>query len=117
MIVDIILPVYEEEEGLPIFHQALSAVLAGLSPGYQFRMIYVLDRCRDNSLAVLKGLATRDARVTILHLSRRFGHQMSLIAGLDHKSIPPNNGPRGSSIGSRTGFPRSTFQSARPTSA
>ena len=32
MIVDIILPVYEEEEGLPIFHEALSAVLADLSP-------------------------------------------------------------------------------------
>jgi len=63
---------------------SLSAVLADLSPRYQFRMIYVLDRCRDNSLAVLKDLATRDARVTILHLSRRFGHQMSLIAGLDH---------------------------------
>src|ERR1700722_19279861 len=84
MLVDIILPVYEEEEGLPIFHEALSAVLAGLSPRYQFRMIYVLDRCRDNSLAVLKELATRDARVMVLHLSRRFGHQMSLIAGLDH---------------------------------
>jgi glycosyltransferase involved in cell wall biosynthesis len=83
MIVDIILPVYEEEEGLPIFHEALSAVLAGLSPRYKFRMIYVLDRCRDNSLAVLKDLAARDARVTVLHLSRRFGHQMSLIAGLD----------------------------------
>ena len=84
MIVDIILPVYEEEEGLPIFHEALSAVLADLSPRYQFRMIYVLDRCRDNSLAVLKDIANRDSRVTVLHLSRRFGHQMSLIAGLDH---------------------------------
>jgi polyisoprenyl-phosphate glycosyltransferase len=84
MIIDIILPVYDEEEGLPIFHQALSAVTAGLSQGHIFRIIYVLDRCRDNSLAVLKDIATRDARVTVLHLSRRFGHQMSLIAGLDH---------------------------------
>jgi polyisoprenyl-phosphate glycosyltransferase len=83
MTIDIVLPVYEEEEGLPVFHAALSAAVAGLSR-YNFRMIYVLDRCRDNSFAVLKDIATRDARVTVLHLSRRFGHQMSLIAGLDH---------------------------------
>jgi len=84
MIIDIILPVYDEEEGLPIFHEALSGVVAVLSRRYTFRIIYVLDRCRDNSLGVLKDIATRDARVTVLHLSRRFGHQMSLIAGLDH---------------------------------
>src|SRR5580693_7865803 len=84
MIIDVILPVYDEEEGLPIFHEALSGVLAGLSERHTFRTIYVVDRCRDASFAVLKEIAARDARVTVLHLSRRFGHQMSLIAGLDH---------------------------------
>jgi polyisoprenyl-phosphate glycosyltransferase len=84
MIIDIILPVYEEEEGLPVFHEALCVVLAALWRSYTFRIIYVLDPCRDNSLAVLTDIATRDPRVTVLHLSRRFGHQMSLIAGLDH---------------------------------
>jgi len=84
MKIDIILPVYEEEEGLPIFHQAVSRVVAGLSQRHTFRIMYVLDRCRDNSLAVLKDIANRDSRVTVLHWSRRFGHQMSLIAGLDH---------------------------------
>jgi len=84
--VDIILPVYNEEEGLAAFHEALSTVLAGLSQRYAFRVIYVLDRCRDNSLAVLKGIASGDARVMVIHLSRRFGHQMSLIAGLDHSN-------------------------------
>jgi polyisoprenyl-phosphate glycosyltransferase len=58
--------------------------MAGLSKHHTFRIIYVLDRCADNSLTVLKDIATRDARVTVLHLSRRFGHQMSLIAGLDY---------------------------------
>jgi polyisoprenyl-phosphate glycosyltransferase len=84
--IDIILPVYNEEEGLAIFHQALSIALSGLAPRYDFRVIYVLDPGRDNSLAVLKGIAARDERVTVLHLSRRFGHQMSLIAGLDYSS-------------------------------
>jgi glycosyltransferase involved in cell wall biosynthesis len=84
MIIDIILPVYDEEEALPIFHQALSGVIAGLSQSHTFRIIYVLDLSRDNSLAVLREIASRDNRVGVLHLSRRFGHQMSLIAGLDH---------------------------------
>ena len=82
--IDIILPVYNEEEGIAIFHQALSAVLETLAPKYHFNVIYVLDRSRDDSLGVLRKIATDDARVVILHLSRRFGHQMSLIAGLDH---------------------------------
>jgi polyisoprenyl-phosphate glycosyltransferase len=84
MTIDLILPVYDEEEGLPIFHAALSGVLATLASRHTFRILYVLDRCRDNSLAVLQDIASRDSRVTVLHLSRRFGHQMSLIAGLDH---------------------------------
>jgi polyisoprenyl-phosphate glycosyltransferase len=84
MIIDIILPVYEEEEGLPVFHEALCRVMDSLSGRHTFRITYVLDRCRDNSLAVLTDIAAKDPRVTVLHLSRRFGHQMSLIAGLDH---------------------------------
>jgi polyisoprenyl-phosphate glycosyltransferase len=84
--IDIILPVYNEEEGLAIFHEALSIVLSDLSERYSFRVIYVLDRCSDNSLAVLKDIVSQDSRVTVLHLSRRFGHQMSLVAGLDHST-------------------------------
>jgi polyisoprenyl-phosphate glycosyltransferase len=84
MTIDIVLPVYNEEEGIAIFHEALSAVLNTLASRYRFNVIYVLDRSRDNSLGALKKIAAHDSRVTILHLSRRFGHQMSLIAGLDY---------------------------------
>src|SRR5438876_734453 len=86
MTIDIVLPVYNEEDGIAIFHEALSAVLKKLVPKYRFNVIYVLDRSRDNSLGALKKIAADDPRVTVLHLSRRFGHQMSLIAGLDHAS-------------------------------
>lgn len=82
--IDIILPVYNEAEGLVTFHEALSAVLKELSHRYCFRVTYVLDQSRDNSLDVLREIASRDGRVAVLHLSRRFGHQMSLIAGLDY---------------------------------
>jgi glycosyltransferase involved in cell wall biosynthesis len=81
--VDIILPVYNEEEGLVAFHRTLSGVLDGLAGAYQFNIIYVLDRSRDDSFSVLRTLALQHSNVTVLHLSRRFGHQMSLVAGID----------------------------------
>lgn len=84
--IDIVLPVYNEEEGLAAFHAALEAVLAPLGDRYRFRQIYVLDRSTDRSLAVLRGLAAGGSDITVLHMSRRFGHQMSLVAGMDYAS-------------------------------
>jgi dolichol-phosphate mannosyltransferase len=82
--VAIVLPAYNEEEGIKAFHEVLGEALGPLQDRYHFQIIYVLDRSRDNTLAVLKGVAERDRKVTVIHLSRRFGHQMSLVAGIDH---------------------------------
>jgi glycosyltransferase involved in cell wall biosynthesis len=81
--VDIILPVFNEEEVLETFHDCLTTVLKTLVDRYRFSICYVLDRSADGSVDVLKRLAARDPAVTVLHLSRRFGHQMSLVAGID----------------------------------
>ena len=81
--VDIILPVYNEEEVLEAFHSALTAALRPLDVDYRFNICYVLDRSTDRSLEVLKRIAERERSVTVVHLSARFGHQMSLVAGLD----------------------------------
>jgi polyisoprenyl-phosphate glycosyltransferase len=81
--VDIILPVYNEEEVLPGFHRSLMSVLDTLSHRYRFSLIYVLDPSADRSFSVLKDLAQHCPAMTILCLSRRFGHQMSLVAGID----------------------------------
>jgi dolichol-phosphate mannosyltransferase len=48
--------------------------------------MYVLDRSTDGSLEVLRRIAASSAEVTVLHLSRRFGHQMSLVAGIEYSS-------------------------------
>lgn len=81
--IDIVLPVFNEEEGLDGFHHALMSVLDSLAARYRFKVIYVLDRSSDGSLDVLRQLAAHTPSVTVLHLSRRFGHQMSLLAGID----------------------------------
>jgi Glycosyltransferases involved in cell wall biogenesis len=82
-IVDIVLPVYNEEEVLDSFHAALTAALRPLERDYLFTICYVLDRSTDRSFDVLRRIAERDRSVTVVHLSARFGHQMSLVAGLD----------------------------------
>lgn len=81
--IDIVLPVYEEEAGIRDFNASLFAVLRTLQHRYHFRVIYVVDRCRDNSFGVLTSLVADFPEITVLQLSRRFGHQMSLVAGMD----------------------------------
>jgi glycosyltransferase involved in cell wall biosynthesis len=82
-IVDIVLPVYNEEEVLDAFHASLTEALRPLARDYLFAICYVLDRSTDRSFDVLKRIADRDRSVTVVHMSARFGHQMSLVAGLD----------------------------------
>jgi dolichol-phosphate mannosyltransferase len=81
--IDIVLPVFDEEQGIEAFNASLFAVLRTLSGRYLFRVIYVVDRCRDDSFGVLARLAAERPEMTVLRLSRRFGHQMSLVAGID----------------------------------
>jgi polyisoprenyl-phosphate glycosyltransferase len=82
--VSIVCPAYEEEEVLPCFHAELSAELAPLASEYEFEILYVDDGSRDQTLPILRRLAASDARVRYLSLSRNFGHQAALTAGLEH---------------------------------
>ncbi len=82
--IDVVLPVYNEAAGIEMFHAALHRVVASLASQYSFRLIYVLDRSSDASYAILKRLSEQDRDIILIHLSRRFGHQMSLVAGIDH---------------------------------
>jgi polyisoprenyl-phosphate glycosyltransferase len=79
----VIAPVYNEEEVIEAFHVRLSAVLATLA-AVDVKVLYVVDRCTDNTLEVLRALAMRDPRTKVIALSSRFGHQMSLVAGIDN---------------------------------
>lgn len=81
--VSFVLPVYDEAECLPSFHTSLTAAVAR-RPDLSFEFVYVNDGSRDGSLEVLRGLQRRDPRVRVLDLSRNFGHQVAVTAGLDH---------------------------------
>jgi len=80
----VICPVYNEEAIIEKFYRELKKVLGSLDKQYIAGILFVVDRGRDGTLDILKGIAGEDRAVQILALSSRFGHQMSLLAGLDH---------------------------------
>ncbi len=79
-----ICPVYNEEAVIATFYAELKAVLDSVRDRYESTILFVVDRCKDRTLDVLKGIAANDPAVRVLYLSSRFGHQMSLLAGIDH---------------------------------
>jgi polyisoprenyl-phosphate glycosyltransferase len=80
----VVVPVYNEEEVLPEFHRRLAAVLDGLPAAAE--IIYVNDGSRDATMALLTGLHRSDARVAVIDLSRNFGKEIAMSAGLDSAS-------------------------------
>jgi polyisoprenyl-phosphate glycosyltransferase len=80
----IVCPAFNEEEVLPHFHAELRAVLAGLEGEYDVEVIYVDDGSSDRTLEILRVLASSDPRVRYLSLSRNFGPQAALTAGMEH---------------------------------
>ncbi|MEO8159934.1 MAG: glycosyltransferase family 2 protein [Arenimonas sp.] len=77
----VVIAAYNEEAALPLLHPRLSAVLDGMD--LDSRVLYVDDGSRDRTWAVLEDIAARDPRVSLLRLSRNFGKELALTAGLD----------------------------------
>jgi glycosyltransferase involved in cell wall biosynthesis len=78
----IVVPLYNEEAVLQAFHARLAAVLDRLQ--LESEIVYVNDGSTDASLAQLRALRRDDARVAVVDLSRNFGKEAALTAGLDH---------------------------------
>ena len=82
-LLSIIVPCYNEEETVEAFYRAASAVCGEL-PDIRVEYIFVDDGSRDGTLELVKGLAARDGAVRWLTLSRNFGKEAALYAGLEH---------------------------------
>ena len=80
--VAVVVPFLNEEENLPLMYERLSAAMAGQPE--QLQLILVDDGSTDGSTRWVAELARRDSRVTLLRLSRNFGHQIAITAGMDH---------------------------------
>jgi len=81
-LLSVVVPAFNEAQGLSRFHERLSAVLQGLS--LPAEIVYVNDGSQDATLDVMRNIASSDGRVAIVDLSRNFGKEIALTAGLDH---------------------------------
>ncbi len=79
--ISFVIPVYNEGGNIRILYEELIAVLNEIRHAYEF--IFVDDGSTDESLALIKELAKEDSRVFYVELSRNFGHQYALKAGMD----------------------------------
>jgi len=84
-VLSLVLPIFNEEAIIPELDRRLRAFLAevGNEVGDAWEVIFVDDGSKDRSLALLKELAATEPRYKLLSLSRNFGHQMAITAGLD----------------------------------
>jgi len=80
----VVLPVFNEEENVRELHRRLTESLgtAGLAAGYE--LVFVDDGSSDRSVALLEELGRDDRSVRLIRLSRNFGHQAAITAGIDH---------------------------------
>jgi dolichol-phosphate mannosyltransferase len=84
MMISVISPIYNEADNINELYDRVSAVFKGLSE--EFELIMVENGSSDRSLEIIKGLQKKDRRVKYISLSRNFGHQGAIIAGLAYAS-------------------------------
>lgn len=80
--ISVIIPVYNEEKGLPELYARLRSSVEKVSKDAEF--IFVNDASTDGSLGLIRHMAETDKRVRYISFSRNFGHQLAVTAGLEH---------------------------------
>ncbi len=82
----IVVPLYNEAAGLALLHERLIALAAALKARYGLasEVVYVDDGSADATLGIARGLAATTLDVQVVSLSRNFGKEAALMAGLDH---------------------------------
>jgi dolichol-phosphate mannosyltransferase len=81
-LLSVVLPVYNERDTLEALRARLLGVLESAAGG-DFEIVFADDASSDGSAEMLDAFAAADARIKVIHLSRNFGHQAALQAGLD----------------------------------
>src|SRR6266566_2933418 len=84
MDISLVIPIYNEAEGLPALYSAVSETLDRLPQSTE--IVFVDDGSKDGSATVLDELAAADPRVRVLHLARNYGQTAALMAGFQNSS-------------------------------
>lgn len=81
-LLSLVVPVFNEEESIDLFLDTVAPLME--RDGFRFEIVFVNDGSRDNTLAHLLDRGAIDRRVRIVNLSRNFGKEAALTAGIDH---------------------------------
>ncbi len=81
--ISIIIPTYNEQESLKPLYERLNKLMENTS-NYEFEVLFVNDGSKDNTINIIKRLREQDKRICYVDLSRNFGKEVAMIAGLDY---------------------------------
>ena len=81
--ISIIIPAYNEEESLPFLYQKLNEIMSQMT-NYDFEILFVNDGSKDKTLELIKSFRAQDDRYCYIDLSRNFGQEIAMAAGIDY---------------------------------
>lgn len=81
--ISIIIPLLNEEQNIPLLIEAVTAVVNPMDD-YEWELLFVDDGSTDNSFSVLCNARQKDGRIQVIELSRNFGKECAMLAGMDH---------------------------------
>lgn len=81
-LISIIVPCYNEEESIPLFYEEMCKIMEEMKHMVDFEIIFVDDGSKDKTLALSRDLSQKDYRVKYVSLSRNFGKESAMYAGL-----------------------------------
>lgn len=80
--ISIVAPAHNEEKNVAVLFEEIKSAIEALTEKYDWELIFVDDGSRDNTALAVKALVATNRKVRLLQLSRNFGHQAALMAGL-----------------------------------
>ena len=81
--ITIIVPAYNEEESLPFLYERLTKLIDSIK-NYEFEVLFINDGSKDKTLELIKEIRQKDNRYCYVNLSRNFGKEIAMMAGLDY---------------------------------
>ena len=81
--VSIVIPAYNEEESLPYLYERITKLIDTVE-NYEFEILFINDGSKDKTLELIKEYRNKDNRFSYVNLSRNFGKETAMIAGLDY---------------------------------
>ena len=82
-LITILIPSYNEQDVINMLYERVSKLMNSLQ-NYNFEMLFINDGSTDKTLDIIKTLREKDNRINYLNLSRNFGKEIAMIAGLDY---------------------------------